>query len=252
VGVAGQCLGASGLVLNAPNLGWRGVALGSMLQEALGVPARVANDLSAAAWGEMCFGAARGFSDVVLVFVGTGVGSGLILGGRLHEGAQGVAGELGHVKVRPPRPGTFPRRCGCGQTGCLEAYTSGANIAARVREELAAGAASAIRDLVEGDLSRVDAGAVEDAFALGDRYAEGLWAEVAELLGTAIANVVTLLNPARVILGGGVLIRCARLEALVREHFDARVSRSAAVGLSIERAHLGDDAGVIGAALLER
>jgi glucokinase len=163
-----------------------------------------------------------------------------------------VAGELGHVKVRPPRPDTIPRRCGCGQTGCLEAYTSGANIAARVREELAAGAASAIRDLVEGDLSRVDAGSVEEAMALGDRYAAGLWAEVAELLGTAIANVVTLLDPSRVILGGGVLIRCPLLEALVREHFDARVSRSAAVGLSIERAHLGDDAGVIGAALLER
>src|SRR6266496_3557747 len=128
---------STGVVVNAPNLGWRDVAFGEMLRAAVGVPVRIANDLSVAAWGEKRFGAAKGISDVVLVFVGSGVGSGLILGGRLHEGAHGVAGEFGHVKVRPARPGTGPRRCGCGQVGCLEAYTSGMNVAARVREEMA-------------------------------------------------------------------------------------------------------------------
>src|SRR5512145_252737 len=144
VGVAGQCLGASGVVLNAPNLGWRDVAFGDMLRAAVGVPVRIANDLSVAAWGEKRFGAAKGLSDVVLVFVGSGVGAGLILGGRLHEGAQGVAGEFGHLKVRPARPEAAPRRCGCGETGCLEAYTSGVNVAARVREEIVAGAATSV------------------------------------------------------------------------------------------------------------
>lgn len=251
VGVAGQCLGATGVVLNAPNLGWRDVPFGELLSAALSLPVKVANDLAVAAWGERRFGAAKGLDEVVLVFVGSGVGSGLILGGRLHEGATGVAGEFGHVKVRPARPETKPRRCGCGEWGCLEAYTSGMNVAARVREELEAGARSALRELAGGDLSRVNASLVDDAHRAGDAYAIALWEEVGDLLGTAIANLVTILNPARVILGGGVLLGCPALDAVVRRRFDAAVSRSATRELTIERAWLGDDAGVIGAAVLE-
>jgi glucokinase len=251
VGVAGQVLGRSGVVLNAPNLGWRDIALGGMLEARLGVPVRVENDLSVAAWGEKRFGAAKGIEDVVLVFVGSGVGSGLILGGRLHHGAQGVAGEFGHVKVRPIRPETKVRRCGCGELSCLEAYTSGMNVATRVREELQAGAATRIRDLVGGDLVRVSASVVDDAYGAGDAYAAGLWLEVGELLGTAIANLVTILNPARMILGGGVILGCPKLAGLVTRFFEEKVSRSATKGLTLERAWLGDDAGVIGAAVLE-
>jgi glucokinase len=251
VGVAGQVLGRTGVVLNAPNLGWRDVALGALLARRLGLGVRIANDLSAAAWGERLFGAAKGLDDAALVFVGSGVGSGLILGGRLHEGHRGVAGELGHTKVRPPRATTPRRLCGCGQSSCLEAYTSGVNIALRVREELAAGARSAVAELVGGDLSRVTATVVDEAYGRGDAYARELWEEVGALLGGALANLVTLLNPARVILGGGVILGCPGLEALVRRVFEEEVSRSAAVGVTLERAHLGDDAGVIGAALLE-
>ncbi|HUL58621.1 MAG TPA: ROK family protein [Anaeromyxobacteraceae bacterium] len=251
VGVAGQCLGSTGIVLNAPNLGWRDVPLGKMLEAALGLPVAVANDLSVAAWGEKKFGAARGIEDVVLVFVGSGVGSGLILGGRLHQGAQGVAGEFGHVKVRPTRPATAPRRCGCGEWGCLEAYTSGANVAARVREELAAGAQTILPELTGGDPARVNATVVDEAFARGDGYATELWGEVGELLGTQVANLVTVLNPARLILGGGVLLGCPNLAALTLRRFEEAVSRSALKGFSVERAWLGDDAGVVGAAVLE-
>lgn len=249
VGVAGQCLGTTGVVLNAPNLGWRDVPFGELLRAAVGVPVRIANDLSVAAWGERRFGAAKGLDDVVLVFVGSGVGSGLILGGRLHEGAQGVAGEFGHVKVRASRPGAA-RRCGCGELGCLEAYTSGVNVAARVREEVAAGAETAILALAGGDPARITASHVDDAYRAGDPYARGLWEEVGELLGTATANLVTLLNPARLILGGGVLLGSPALAHLVRARFDATVSRSATKGLTVERAWLGDDAGVVGAAVL--
>ncbi len=251
VGVAGQCLGATGVVMNAPNLGWRDVAFGELLSAALGVRVKVANDLAVAAWGEKRFGAAKGLDEVVLVFVGSGVGSGIIAGGRLHDGATGVAGEFGHIKVRPARAGTAPRRCGCGELGCLEAYTSGMNVAARVKEELRAGARTAVADLAGGDPDRVNASLVDDAYRAGDAYARALWDEVGELLGTAIANLVTILNPARVILGGGVLLGCPALGALVRSHFDEKVSRSATRGLTLEHAWLGDDAGVIGAAVLE-
>lgn len=251
VGVAGQCLGATGVVINAPNLGWRDVALGALLSAALGMRVKVANDLAVAAWGEKRFGAAKGLDEVVLVFVGSGVGSGLIIGGRLHDGATGVAGEFGHVKVRPARAETAPRRCGCGELGCLEAYTSGMNVAARVREEIQAGAGTAVAQLAGGDLSRVNASLVDDAYRAGDAYARALWAEVGDLLGTAIANLVTVLNPARLILGGGVLLGCPSLAGIVQASFGEKVSRSATPGLTIERAWLGDDAGVIGAAVLE-
>lgn len=251
VGVAGQCLGATGVVVNAPNLGWRDVAFGDLLAAALGVRVKVANDLAVAAWGEKRFGAARGLDEVVLVFVGSGVGSGIITAGRILDGATGVAGEFGHIKVRPSRAETAIRRCGCGELGCLEAYASGMNVAARVREEIEAGVHTAVADLAAGDLTRVNASLVDVAYRAGDAYARALWGEVGELLGTAIANLVTVLNPARLILGGGVLLGCPALAGLVRAHFDERVSRSATRGLSVERAWLGDDAGVIGAAVLE-
>ena len=251
VGVAGQCLGSTGVVLNAPNLGWRDVPFGTLLAERLGVAVRIANDLSAAAWGEKRFGAAQGLSEAVLVFVGSGVGSGLILGGKLHEGARGVGGELGHVKVRPSRPTTPLRRCGCGMMGCLEAYTSGVNIAARVREELSAGISSRVLALAGGDPARITASVVDAAWTEGDAYARALWDEVADLLGAAIANVATLLNPERIILGGGVVLGCPNLVRLAREQFERKVLVAARQGLSVERAFLGDDAGVIGAALLE-
>jgi glucokinase len=250
VGVAGQCLGASGVVLNAPNLGWRDVSFGDLLRAAVGVPVRIANDLSVAAWGEKRFGAAQGIDDVALVFVGSGVGAGLILGGRLHEGAQGVAGEFGHVKVRPARPEVQPRACGCGQRGCLEAYTSGMNVAARVRDEIAAGVKTSIHGLAGEDPTRISAALVEEAWRAGDPYARALWEEVSDLLGTAVANLVTLLNPARLILGGGVFLGCPALVDLVRARFEEAVSRSATKGLTVERAWLGDDAGVVGAAVL--
>jgi glucokinase len=248
VGVAGQCLGATGVVLNAPNLGWRDIPLGELLQAELSLPVRVVNDLSAAAWGERAFGAARGVDDAALVFVGSGVGAGLILGGRLHEGGSGVAGELGHVKVTPR--GALPRRCGCGEWGCLEAYAGGMNLAARVRDDLAEGKAGAVLAAAGGDPSKVSASVVEGAYEAGDVYARDLWAETGELLGTAMANLCTLLNPARLVLGGGVLLGCPNLLRITRAHVGDRTLRAARRGLAVECAGLGDDAGVVGAALL--
>lgn len=251
VGVAGQCLARTGVILNAPNLGWRDVAFGDLLSKALRKPVRIANDLSAAAWGERSFGAAKGIDDVVLVFVGSGVGSALILDGRLYGGATGVAAEFGHIKVRPRRSSTKPRQCGCGEMNCLEAFTSGMNVAARVREDLGLGTPTRVLGLAGGDPARVSASLVDLAFHDGDPYARELWEEVSELLGVATANLVTVLNPARLILGGGVLGGAPNLTKLVRGRIEEAVSRSAFRSLSVEHAWLGDDAGVIGAALLD-
>jgi glucokinase len=220
-----------------------------MLAGALGLPVRVANDLSAAAVGEHAFGAARGAADALVVFVGSGVGAGLILGGRLYEGAYGVAAELGHVKVRPPKSLQKERICGCGEWSCLEAYAGGVHVGARVREDANAGLADRVKALA-GDVARISAGTVEAAYAEGDLYARELWGELGELLGVAIANAATLLNPARVVLGGGVLLGCPNLARIVRAQVMDKTARAARAGVEVVAAELGDDAGLIGAALL--
>jgi glucokinase len=245
VGVAGQVLGSTGLVLVGPNLGWRDVRFGALLERELARPVRVVNDLSAAAWGESRVGAARGASDVVLIFVGSGVGAGLILGGRMHEGAGGIAGEFGHVKVIPGG-----RVCGCGERGCLEAYVGGHNIAARIRELHGDGQAKSIVKAAGGDLTRVGGSVLEIAAAQGDPEAIELREDMARLLGVAAANVVTLLNPQKLILGGGVLQGMPGLKTRMIEWIRDTGGRAHVAQLSIVDAALGDDAGVIGAGLL--
>lgn len=245
VGIAGQCLGSSGVVLVGPNLGWRDVRFGEMLQLDLGRPVRVVNDLSAAAWGEAMAGAARGYRDVILVFVGSGVGSGLILGGRLYEGAGGIAGEFGHIKVVPGG-----RMCGCGERGCLEAYVGGHNITRRLQEMVQVGGGRGILAMVGGDASLLSGSALEVAATAGDRDAIALREEMAQMLGVAIGNVVTLLNPSRVVLGGGVLQNMPDFRKRVVEQ--ARLHGSAGHIKQVEfvEAGLRDDAGLIGAGLL--
>ncbi|HWV38120.1 MAG TPA: ROK family protein [Vulgatibacter sp.] len=245
VGVAGQVLGRSGLVLVGPNLGWRDVAFGDLVEARFSRHVRVVNDLSAAAWGEASVGAAQGATDVLLVFAGSGVGGGMILDGRLYEGPGGLAGEIGHVKVvRGGRP------CGCGQNGCLEAYAGGHNIATRVRELAAQGKAQAIVRAAGGVEERLGGPALEAAAEAGDPEATAIREEIASYLGIAIANAVTLLNPQQFILGGGVLMGMAGLKASVLAWISRAGGPEQVARMSIHDPSLGDDAGVIGAALL--
>ncbi|AKU92336.1 ROK family protein [Vulgatibacter incomptus] len=246
VGVAGQVAGDSGIVLVGPNLGWTDVRFGALVERAFGRRPRVVNDLSAAAWGERSVGAARGASHVLLVFAGSGVGSGMILGGELYEGAGGIAGELGHVKVVP----AGGRPCGCGQRGCLEAYVSGHNLAQRIRELAREGKARAIVRAAGGEPDRIGGPCLEQAAEEGDPEAIELRDEVAQLLGVAIANAVTILNPQKLILGGGVLAGMKGLKLRVREWILRAGGKAQVEQLSILDPALGDDSGVIGAGLL--
>lgn len=244
VGTAGQIHGATGRVVVGPNLGWREVPFAAMLEEALPFRAIVVNDLSAAVWGERVVGAGAGADDVLMIAVGSGVGSGIVSGGHLLDGASGVAGEFGHTKVVPSG-----RLCGCGEHGCLEAYAGGHNLAARAAER--------IRELGhEGPLAeyhragRLDVEALHAAYLAGDAVAKELLGHAAELLGVASANYVTLLNPARLVLGGGVLLGCPEVARGLRAGIERYTSRSALADLEIALAALGDDAGLIGAGLL--
>lgn len=245
VGVAGQVSGSSGVVIVGPNLGWRDVRFGALVTRALGRPARVVNDLSAAVWGEARAGSARGANDALMAFVGSGVGSGLVLAGKLYEGGGGIAGELGHIKVMPGG-----RRCGCGENGCLEAYVGGANLRARLTELVAEGRGKGVVKAARGDKGDLHAGTLDLAAEAGDPEAIALREEAARMLGVAIGNLVTVLNPGKLILGGGVLGGAPGLRTHMVEWVRKSASRAHLGQLSIVDAQLGDDAGVVGAALL--
>ncbi|WNG40318.1 ROK family protein [Archangium minus] len=245
VGAAGQIHGDSGVLAVAPNLGWRNVPLGALLQTRLGYKVKVVNDLAAAAWGELNAGAGRGSHDTYTVFVGSGVGSAIIAGGKLVHGSGGVAGELGHTKVVPNG-----RRCGCGELGCLEAYVGGHNLIAQTRELLATGRSHVLMELTGGDPARVTPVTLEQAAEAGDAEAREIYERASLMLAIAVANQVTVLNPARLILGGGVLSHCPGIRRRLVEGVQAYASMTAREGLLITDAELGDDSGLIGAALL--
>ena len=260
LGVAAMIERDSGVVKIAPNLGWRDVPFLKLLSaRAPKLPLWIANDLSVAAWGERAAGAGRGVNDLVVVLVGSGVGAGIIMGGKLQEGASGVAGELGHIQVV-----SGGRQCGCGQRGCLEAYAGGHNLASWARDDLRIALAAARaagkkypdagRKLLElvGEPEKVTAAAMERAAHEGDELSRRLLGEAGRLLGVALANLVTILNPARLLLGGGVLTGSPRMMKAAVEGIDQFASKPARAALSIGAPELGDQSGVVGAALLAR
>lgn len=229
MGIAIAAMVRDNRVVSAPNLGWRDVDFAGLLSERVGRPVMLLNDLSAAAWGEYRAGASKDVADTLTVFVGTGVGSAIIANGQLLSGAIGVAAEFGHVKVTVKGG----RSCGCGQQGCLEAYAGGANLIAWMSESGLWGSPADLEQLA----------------ASGNSTAARLHDYVAEQLGLAIANQVTMLNPAMLVLGGGVLMHCPRLVERIRAIVATRTSAPSSK-VRIELAQLGDDCGILGAGLL--
>ncbi|NNC17757.1 ROK family protein [Corallococcus exiguus] len=245
VGAAGQIHKDTGVISVAPNLGWRDVPLAAMLTKRLGFDVKVVNDLSAAAWGELHAGAGRGAHDILVVFVGSGVGSAIIADGRLVQGGGGVAGELGHIKVVPGG-----RLCGCGEHGCLEAYAGGHNLIAQTKELLASGGSRVLETLAHDDPDTITPVTLETAAEAGDAKAKEIHDRAARFLALAVANYVTVLNPSRLVLGGGVLTHCPGIKRQVLDGVQQWSSRVSREGLLIADAELGDDSGIIGAALL--
>jgi glucokinase len=233
---------ATGVILSPPNLvGWDRVPLTALVTEALGRPAVVDNDATAAAVAEWWYGAGRGGTvrDLVYLTISTGIGGGLILDGRPFRGAAGNAGELGHVTVD-----WRGRQCGCGRRGCLEAYASGTNIAARASEALGAGSEpSSLRGL-----ATVTARDVAEAAAAGDAIAGRTWDETTAILASSVANFLDIFNPELVVLGGGVTRAGGQLLAPVRDGAIAQAMGPAAQSGSVVLAELGDSLSVLAAA----
>lgn len=244
---AGQIRSHDGLVVQAPNLGWSGVPLGADLTAAARLPVMVENDVRAAAWGEYRFGAGRGAGSLIAVFVGTGVGSGAVLGGRLWRGAGNAAGEVGHTQVVPDG---LP--CRCGQRGCLEQYVSGSGFQRRLAAGLAAGVSTALAKVTGGDPTQLTAPMVWEAAAAGDRFAAEVVADAERSLALGVANYVTLLNPEVLVFGGGVVEHVPALVEAATPALLARTTVLARASLRIALARLGDWSGVVGAADLAR
>jgi len=234
----------------APNLLWRDRPLARLLGERLDLPVVVENDANAAAWAEFQFGAGHDVNDMVLITVGTGLGGGIVLDGRVLRGAWGIAAEMGHVRMVP---GGLP--CGCGQHGCWEQYASGRALV-RMARELALSdqsAAAAILKPAGGDADGLEGWMVTAAAMAGDPAGVELLAELGRWLGEGIADVADVLDPAVVVIGGGV----AEAGDLLLDPARAAFARCLSGGeyrphLAIEGAALGNDAGIIGAADLAR
>ena len=188
----------NGSIEFAPNLPWTGkIPLAQMLQERIGIPVALTNDANAAAIGEMTYGAARGMKDFIVITLGTGVGSGIVVGGQLVYGHDGFAGELGHMIVR--RNG---RMCGCGRQGCLETYTSATGVARTAREYLSIRSDESLLRSV--DVESITSKDVYDAAMQGDALALEIFEATGAILGESFADFVTFSSPEAIILFGGL------------------------------------------------
>lgn len=246
VAVASPVEARAGTLRHPPNLPrWDGVSLKDAWAKDVGLPIYVGNDGNLAALGEHRYGAGRGAEHIIYLTLSTGIGGGVVIGGRLLEGAEGYGGELGHITIDRHGP-----RCNCGNTGCWEALASGIAIARRARERLAGGAASLLRELAKGDLDRVDAALVADAAQKGDPVARALLEDTARNLGAGIVSLVHIFNPQRVIIGGGVGRAWPLLKPIVEDYVRRYAMPVFRGGLALVPSALGDDAGILGAAAL--
>ncbi len=231
-----------GIVIVTPNLGWRNFPLRDEVSKRVGLPATLDNDANCATLGEWWCGAAKGARHVIGMTIGTGIGGGLILDGRLFHGASDVAGEIGHTTID-----STGRRCKCGNYGCLEAYASGPAIADRAREALDGGEPSILPRLVDNDLSRITAQLVYDAAKKDDDVARQVVRETANFLGAGVANLLNIFNPDVVVIAGGVTQAGEPLFEPLRAEVRRRAFRPAVEACRILPGTLTGSAGVVGA-----
>ncbi len=249
IGAPGPLDPETGVVIFAPNLGWKDVPLKTELESRVGIPTFVDNDVNVGTLGEHTYGAGKGIQNLVGIFVGTGIGGGIILNGELFHGASKTAGEIGHIVVKADGP-----KCGCGTRGCLEALASRTAMAKQFRKAVnKKGKKSIITQLTNGDLGLIKSGILAKALRSKDKLTLKIFKETTKYLGVGIGSIVNFLNPDMIVLGGGVV------EALddkfinnIRKAAKKYALPDTLKGVQIVRAQLGDDAGVLGAAALAR
>ena len=247
VGAPGVVDSKTGVIIFAPNLRWTNVALKSVLENLFEIPVSVDNDVNLGTLGEQTLGAGRGVDNLVGIFIGTGIGGGIILNGKLFYGANWTAGEIGHVILKPDGP-----KCSCGNRGCLEALASRTAISRHVRKAITQqGKKSILPELNGGNLDLVRSGALAKAVERGDRVTTKAIQRAQYYLGIGVATVVGFVNPQVVVLGGGLIEAMGEDFVNGVYNFAAELALPNAMnGVEVVSAMLGDDAGVIGAAVL--
>jgi glucokinase len=244
VGCAGPLNPAEGIVYHSPNLpGWSQEPVKEWMEESLGVPVALENDANAWALGEFLFGAGLRTRHMVCLTLGTGVGGGIIVDGRLLHGARGLASELGHMTINTRGP-----RCNCGGQGCLEVYASASSVCRVMRRKLRGGTKSKVRQLMTRNPAGLTSKVVAEAARLGDPPAREALAEVGRSLGVGIANIANIFNPEMVVIGGAVAGAGRYLLEPARRETKRRAFPGVTKHLKIVRAKLGEDAALLGAA----
>jgi glucokinase len=250
IAAAGFVDAARSVITFAPNLAWRDEPIRADLEKALGLPVVVENDANAAAWGEFVHGTGRDVHDMVLLTIGTGLGGGIVLEDRLLRGANGFAGELGHLRVVPDG-----HRCGCGNRGCWEQYASGRALVREAREAARGGSPFAARllELAGGDAEAIEGPTVTRAAAEGDPVAVELLADLGRWIGEGAASTMAVLDSGMIVVGGGVSEAGDLLLEPARQAFRRQLTaRGYRPDIPIQGAQLGNDAGMIGVADLAR
>ena len=246
IGAAGQVNREQGILIAAPNLDCFNLEINSIIEKEFNVPVYLANDVEIATIGELNFGAGRGCKDFVCVFVGTGVGSGLVQDGRIRSGSSGTAGEIGHIIVD-----VGGRPCACGGNGCLEAYASRLAVEKRITGALRKGRASDIVNyLKEG--KAIKTSMIKKALENKDELVTQALDEAAEYLACGLASVINFYNPTLVILGGGLVDAIDYFYEKAIKIAKAKALPTPSKNTMFKKAQLGDFSGVIGAALLHK
>ncbi len=246
IGAPGPVDVARGFVYFFPNIpGWNNTPLRALLENKLKLPVQVDNDANAMTLGEFRFGAGKGVTDLIALTLGTGIGGGLVIAGKLFHGPRFSAAEIGHLVINENGP-----LCSCGNHGCVETYVGSGHFVEEVRRRLKNGEKSILSGWAKRDKSGITPLGVAQAAKQGDRFSKRVWREAGEHLGTALVGLVNILNPQKIILGGGLAQNGEILFKPVVQTIMKKAFPIAARSVKVVPAKLGVDAGLIGAASL--
>ncbi|MHB1665346.1 MAG: ROK family protein [bacterium] len=249
ISAAGQIEKEKGVITYSPNLNWKNVHIKEELENSFNIPVFIDNDVKTIAYAEWKLGAGRGVKNLICIFIGTGIGSGLIINNKLIDGCSGSAGEIGHITIV-----SGGRKCHCGNNGCFEAYAGGWGIAEMTKEKAIQNPEKykKIIELSKGGIDNISSKSLGEAFILKDETAKKLVNEIALYIADGVISAVNLLNPCIVVLGGGVIDGIPELVEIAEKEIRKRALKAAVNSLKIVKSKFGESAGLIGAAMIAK
>lgn len=244
IGAAGQIDRINGIILSSPNINCSNLNIKKILEEKYNIPIYVGNDVETATLAEMMYGAGKTYNNFMCVFVGTGIGGGLVINRNLIRGVSGTAGEIGHIKIA-----FNGKKCGCGKNGCLEAYASRTAIEDNIRNSIKSGQSSCILNYIQNN-KKITSNVIKKGLEQKDKIVISSLDKASNYLSIGLASVINLINPQCIILGGGLINAVDEFYKMTVEKTKCEALNIAAKNTEFKKAMLGDCAGIIGASLL--